>query len=235
MPNWGGAAGGAVTGAQLGSGFGPPGAAIGGVLGGIAGLFGSKKKRPKKRSTFDKEQQGLYQDYVSAIRGKGPFSNLYQYDANQANNVFDQNVARPAYRGFQENIIPQITGQFRSNNLMNSSYAGEALARRGRDVQENLDALRAAQQFEGQQAAQNRQQQGIQNILGMTTFDYDPSNQQPNSIDRILNGLAPVAGQTFGNFLNKRMNAGGPQSALGSAQSNINSMNNNVLSAAKII
>jgi hypothetical protein len=227
MPNWGGALGGAATGAQLGSGFGPAGIAVGGILGGVAGLFGGGKKRPKKRSTFDKQQQGLYKDYVSAIRGQGPFSNLYKYDAAQANNVFDLNVARPAYRSFQENVIPQITGQFRSNNLMNSSYAGEALARRGRDVQENLDALRAAQQFEGQQAAQNRQQQGLQHILGLTT--YDNVQRPPSTIDQILGGVAPLAGQTFSNYLSSRNqnNLAGPQSTIGS-------MNDSVLRAANI-
>ena len=214
--NFGGAAGGALTGAAAGSAFGAPGAAIGGLLGGIGGLFGSKAKKPKKKNSFDPQQQALYNDYIGSLRGQGPFSGLYNFDANQQNQVFDQTVARPAYRGFQENIVPQVTGQFRGNNIMNSSYAGDALARRGRDVQENLDAERARYQFAGQQAAQGRQQQGLENILGMSTFGYQKPSNQPSTIDQILGGIAPMAGQAFGNYLSKGSGISGGAGSVGS-------------------
>lgn len=215
--NFGGAASGAISGASMGSAFGGPGAAIGGALGGIAGLFGKNKKRkPKKISTLDPQQQGLYNDYVGSLRGQGPFADMYNYDANMANQVFDANVAKPAYRGFQENIIPQITGQFRGNNLMNSSYTGEALARKGRDVQENLDALRLQNQFAGQQQSQANRQNALQNILGMTTFDYQGRAPKSNMIDQILGATGPAAGQWFSNFLNKGASSG-PVPGLGGA------------------
>lgn len=162
------------------------------LFGGIAtGVFGGKKKKPKKRSTFDKDQQALYGDYVNSIRGQGPFADMYNYDAEGANANFDKNVGRPAYRNFQENIIPGITGQFRSKGLMNSSYTGEALGRAGRDVQENLDAKRSDMQFQGQQAANQNKMQGIQNILGMTTFDYEQPGE--SSLDKILKVAGPAA------------------------------------------
>jgi len=206
----GNAASGAISGASLGSiipGVGTAvGAGVGGLIGGIGGLFGSKKKKkPKKMSTFDPQQQKVYDQLISGLRGKGSSADLYNFDAQGYNDMFDQNTARPAYRNFQENIIPQITGQFRQGNLMNSSYTGEALARQGRDVQENLDALRSANIFQGQQQANQNRLSGMQNALGMNTFDYNqPTAQTPNVIDQILGSAGPAAGQWFSDFLNKR-------------------------------
>jgi len=202
----GSAVSGAMSGAYVGSTFGPIGTGVGAVVGGVAGLFGSKKKKkkPKKRSTLDPQQQQLYQDYIDSISGTGPHSDLFNFNTEGYNNVFDQTIGRPAYRNFQENVIPGITGQFRSNNLMNSSYTGEALGRAGRDVQENLDALRSANVFQGQQQAQINKQNAMNSILGTQTFAYEkPSAQTPNVIDQVLGKVGPAAGEWFADYLRK--------------------------------
>ncbi len=219
---------GAASGAATGSVFGPVGTAAGGIIGGIAGLFGSKKKKkkPKRISTLDPQQQALYNDYVGSIRGEGPFNDLYNYDAEGANQNFDQNVSRPAYRNFQENIIPGITGAYRQKNLMNSSYSADALAKEGRNVQENLDALRSNMQFQGQQNAQANKQNAINNILGTKTFDYQQPQAPGGGIDEILNKVAPQAGEWFANYLNK-----GNQS--GSGMNILNNYSNNISNAAR--
>ncbi len=203
----GSAATGAVSGAATGSMFGPIGTGVGAVAGGIAGLFGSKKKKskPKKRNTLDPQQQVLYGDYINSIRGEGPMADLYNYDTAGANANFDQNVSRPANRNFQENIVPQITGQFRGSNLQNSSYAGEALGRAGRDVQEGLDAQRSNMIFQGQQNAQVNKQNAIQNALSTQTFAYDRGQQKaPSPIDQILSTAGPAAGEWFADFLKSK-------------------------------
>ncbi len=201
----GSALSGAGTGASVGSLFGPVGTGIGAIAGGALGLFGSKKKKkkkPKQISSLDPQQQGLYTDYVNSLRGEGPFNDMYNYDVNAANANFDANVSRPAYRNYQENIIPNITGQFRQKNIGNSSYTGEALARSGRDVQENLDALRSNTIFQGQQNAGNNKQNAINNILGMQTFAYQkPQERKPSMIDQILGKTAPAAGEWFADYL----------------------------------
>lgn len=206
--DFGQALSGGVSGAATGSSFGPWGTAAGGVLGFVGGLFGSKKKKakkPKQLSTFDPRQTQLYQQYMDSLTGNGPFSDLYNFNAEQANNVFDQNVSRPAYRNFNENIVPTITGQFRQGGLMNSSYAGDALSRAGRDVQEGLDAQRASFQFQGQQQSQAAKQNAINSLLNTQTFAYSkPGEQKPSTIDQILNSVAPAAGQWFGDFLTNR-------------------------------
>lgn len=165
MANFTGAAQGAIQGAVAG---GVPGA----VIGGIGGLFGRGKKR-KKQSTFDEQQQKLNESQYAGVYGEGPLSDLYNYNPDAANSVFNQNIARPAYRGFQENIIPQITGQFRSQGLQNSSYAGEALSNAGRDVQESLDAQRSKYLYGQEQASQGARRQAIENLQNRSTFAYE--------------------------------------------------------------
>lgn len=205
--NLGNAASGAMAGGQIGSTFGPYGTAIGAGIGGLAGLFGSKKKKrkPKQISTLDPQQQQLYNQYVGGLSGQGQFADLYKYDAQGANENFDANVSRPAYRNFQENIIPSITGQFRQGNLQNSTYAGEALSRAGRNVQEGLDAQRSNMQFLGQQNANQNRLGSIRDVLGMQTFAQQrPQEGNPSTFDQILGKVAPNAGDWFANFLSKK-------------------------------
>ncbi len=205
-----GAVSGGMSGASIGSAIPGVGTAIGGlggaIIGGIGGLFGKKKKKraPKPISTLDPQQQQVYQDYVGSLRGQGPHSDLYNYDTAGANQNFDLNVGRPAYRNFQENVIPSITGQFRSGNLQNSTYAGNALARAGRDVQEGLDAQRSNMVFQGQQNAQANKQNALQNILGTQTQAYQrPTERTPGTMDQILNTLGPSAAEWFADYLKK--------------------------------
>lgn len=205
--DFGNIASGAASGAMAGSAAGPWGTAGGALLGGVSGLFGSKnkkKKKPKMRSRLDPQQQSLYDDYVRSIRGEGPMSNMYNFDSEGYNDTFDQTVGRPAYRNFQENIIPGITGQFRQGNTMNSSYAGEALSRAGRSVQENLDSQRSANIFQGQQQSNMNKQNAMQNILGKQTFDLErPQQGSGNAIDQILGKVGPAAGEWFADYLKK--------------------------------
>jgi hypothetical protein len=212
MANLGSAASGAMSGAGIGSTFGPVGTAVGAIGGGILGLFGGgqKKQKPKKISTLDESQQRIYDQLVQALGGQGEFAGLYNYDEAGANEAFDKNVARPGYRKFEENIIPGITGQFRGKNLMNSSYTGEALGRAGRDVQENLDALRSQMHYnEGKEARQNKMQ-GIRDVLGTKTFDYlMPQEGGGGGIDGLLSALAPIGGDWFKDFLKSKSGGGG--------------------------
>jgi hypothetical protein len=209
---------GAISGASFGSQFGPWGTGIGAVVGGAASLFsGKKKKKPKRISTLDPQQQGLYDQYTSALRGEqggGQFNDLFNFNPEQANDVFNKTVARPAYRQFEENVIPQITGQYRANNLMQSSYSGEALSKAGRNVQEGLDAQRANYIYEGQQAAANRKQRGFENIMNTHSFDWErPQEGTPGVIDQILSQVAPKAGEWFGQYLDSKMGGSGTPKA----------------------
>lgn len=210
MADWGGAAtgalGGASTGATIGSiipGVGTAiGAGVGGLVGGVAGLFGSKKKKKKKVSSLDKRQEQLNAQQHDSILGKGPLADLYNYDPEAANAVFDKNVANPAYRKFQEDLAPKITGQFRSNGLQNSSYAGDALAKTARDIQENLDAKRGEYLYGEQKDARTAKRTAVENLQNRQTFAYDKNAGTGGGFDinSILKSITPEMTDQLANY-----------------------------------
>ena len=207
--NWTGGLGGAISGATTGGLFGGPiGAGLGGLAGGLGGLFGNSKKKnkPKRRPTFDRRQQRLNKFEHQALFGEGPLADLYNYDPEAANAVFDQTYARPAQRNFSEKTVPTITGAFRNNNLQNSSYVGDALARSGRDVQENLDSLRSQYLYNEENNNRNAKRNAVNALQGRSTFAYDqaaPSNQSFD-IGSILRSVTPDTLYGVKNFFGGR-------------------------------
>ena len=180
--NWSGAAsgaaGGASTGATVGSVIPGVGSAVGGLVGGVAGLFSKKKKKKKKLSSLDEDQKKLNKAQHSAMYGEGPLADLYNYNPEKANEVFDKNIGRLAYRDLNEKAIPAVTGQFRSQGLMQSSYAGDAIGKLTRDVQESLDAQRAKYQYGLEQEARGAKRQSVENLQNRQTFAYEQQAQK---------------------------------------------------------
>ncbi len=206
--NLGGATSGAASGAATGAAFGGlPGSILGGLFGGITGLFGRKKKA-KKRSTLDKRQQQLNEAQSEGIFGRGPLADLYNYDPEKANAVFDQNVARKAYRDFNEKLAPGITGNFRSKGLENSSYVAEALGRTGRDVQENLDALRSQTLYNTENQAREARRNAIENFQNRNTMAYDVNNGGFD-IGDVLNSVPKEIIDELVNRYGSKRNTGG--------------------------
>lgn len=201
MANWTGAATGALSGASTGATIGSAipglgtgvGAGIGGLIGGVSGLFGNKKKKKKRLSSLDDRQQRLNEQQHQSILGEGPLADLYNYDPEAANDVFDKNIANPAYRKFNEELVPGITGQFRSNGLMNSSYAGDAISKLARDVQENLDAQRTQYLYGEQKDARGAKRNAVENLQNRQTFAYDKSarNDRGFDINKVLGSISP--------------------------------------------
>ena len=190
--DYGAAASGAAGGAAMGAPLGPWGIAGGAVLGAGLSLWGgSKKKKKKKISTLDKKQQRLNDDAHAAMYGEGPMADLYNYDPEQANAVFEQTVANPAYRNFNENIIPGITGQFRNSGIMNSSYTGDALAKSGRDVQESLNAERSRYLYGEQKDSRQAKRSAMETLQDRQTFAYQNPNSQNGGFDmgQAISGL----------------------------------------------
>lgn len=212
MADWTGAAtgalGGASTGATIGSvipGIGTAiGAGVGGLIGGITSLFGGKKKKKKKVSAFDKRQQDLNEKQHQAILGEGPLADLYNYDPEAANKVFDQNISNPAYRKFQEDVIPGITGQFRNNGLINSSYAGDAISKLARDVQENLNSQRTQYLYGEQKESQNAKRNAVDSLQNRQTFAYDKNSSGGGGFDinKVLGSITPDMIDQAKNYFN---------------------------------
>lgn len=150
------------------------GGPVGGVIGLTKGFFGKKKR---KKSHLEKRQKQLNKDQYSAFQGEGPLADLYNYNPEKANEVFDKNIGRLAYRDLNEKAIPAVTGQFRSNGLMQSSYAADAIGKLTRDVQESLDAQRTSYQYGLEQEARNAKRQGIEQYQNRSA----PVKQQKTS------------------------------------------------------
>lgn len=206
--DFGGAVGGAGSGAAIGAPFGAPGVAAGTVLGGLFGAFGRKKRKPKKISTLDETQQGVYKDYNAGLNGQGKFADLFNFDADEATQNWQKMYADPAYQNFNENVIPGITSQFRGGGLANSSYLGGALTKAGADVQKNLDAHLSNMLYQGKQDSVNRRIDGINKILNMQTFAYQQPQQ--SSGDQVFGALMDAGGQAAGRYFDSRF--GGSES-----------------------
>ena len=144
------------------------------LLGSLASsAFGAFRKRRKRRSTFDDRQQRLYDMLDEALYGRGPQADLYNVNPEEWKDYFERNVRQPAMESFQKETVPTITGQFRGGNLMNSTYAGEALAGAGAKLQKGLDAQLADILFKAKQASLERRSRAISDQLGRNTFDYE--------------------------------------------------------------
>lgn len=217
MADWTGGATGALSGASTGATIGSVipgvgtaiGAGIGGLVGGVAGLFGGKKKKKKKVSSLDKRQQELNKQQHEAVLGKGPLADLYNYDPEAANAVFDQNIARKAYRDLNESAIPSVTGQFRNQGLMNSSYAGDAIGKLTRDVQENLDAQRTQYLYGEQKDARTAKRSAVEGLQNRQTFAYDTSAGNSGfDINSVLKSVTPEMTDQIANYFKPKPKVG---------------------------
>lgn len=157
-----------------------------GGLGGIGGLFGSSK--PGKISLLDQQQTDLRDQLIQGLQGQGQFANLFSTDPQQTANLFNQAVAQPAITQFQEEVLPQITGQFRGAGLGNSTFAGQASARAGEGLERQLASALANTQFQQQNTAQNRMQEMLQRILGTPSFGY--TQPQQSGVSNLFNSIA---------------------------------------------
>lgn len=164
----------------------------------IASSLFNRKKKPKKLSTMDKRQQALWGDFEQGLQGRGQFADLFSYNPEQAQQNFQANVARPAYENFQENVIPGITGSFRGQGLGNSTYAGQALERGGRMMQNDLNAKMADYMFNLENSLRDRKTNALGNYFNTSTFDYQKPQQ--GWFDSALMGAANKFGGQFGDY-----------------------------------
>lgn len=198
--DWGKGAGGAGTGAIYGGQIGgPAGALIGGGLGALGGFFGDNE--PTSRTTMDPQQKQLYEQKTQALQGGGgPLADVYgQYNPQMMKDYYEQAYAQPQYQEFQDNIVPTITGQFRGQNLQNSSYLGGALAKEGGKVQNNLNGQMAQMLYQGQQSQQSRRAGALDSILNLQSQVHE--RPQSSVFDNLLSSLSEGAGGMLSDYL----------------------------------
>jgi len=154
---------------------------------------------PNKLSSLNPEQENLFKMFASALQGGGgPLADIFNFNPEQTREDFNQQYAQPAYQQFQEEVIPGITGQFRGQNLQNSSYLGGGLAKAGSDVQSGLNAQLSQMLSQAREGAMGRKQSGLQNLLGQQTFAYTESPWLS-----LLNAGAGIAGKAAGAHFSK--------------------------------
>ena len=150
---------GAGTGATIGSAFGPMGSLVGGGIGllggGLAGYLSSKRKQS---TPIQDQQKQLIDQLMSSLQGEGgPYSDLFNMDEE----AFNKSFRDPAMSRFRMQTAPQIQQQYIASGQQRGTGLEDSLARAGVDMDQMLNQQYASMQ----EAAKNRQLQGIGGIL----------------------------------------------------------------------
>lgn len=113
----------------------------------------------QKRVKPPKFQRELVDQLLQGLQGEGPFAQLFQADQE----AFQRGVSDPLLQQFREQTAPQIQQRFIAEGQQRGTPLESALTRAGVDVQSNINR----QFLPFQQGAQNRQQQAINQLLGI--------------------------------------------------------------------
>lgn len=127
-------------------------------------LFGKKEKikkvdvlTPQQKEMMDIINQGL-------TSGEGPFGELFGPFNEQK---FQQGVARPAIKQFEEEILPKVQERFISGNQALGSAMRRGQLRAGTDLQDKLAQL----MYQAQQQQQANRGEGIKQYVGTKSFE----------------------------------------------------------------
>jgi hypothetical protein len=164
----------------------------GGQLGRFA--FGERDKA-KQFDMLSPEQMQLLQSVMQSLMGgEGQFGDLYGvFDPQKSADIFQQGVANPAMRNFQQQVIPGIQQAFADQGA--SSGLNNSLATAGRDLSENLNSqLAMFINQQNQQQNQNRMQ-GLNLGLGTQQFGQYIQGGNGGFVPGILNSFAEGAGK----------------------------------------
>jgi len=162
--------------------------------------FGERDKA-RNMDRLSPEQQQLFQSVMQSLMGEdGQFSDMFgQFNPEEAADVFQQGVANPAMRNFNQQVIPGIQQAFADQGA--SSGLNNSLATAGRDLSENLSSQLAM--FINQQKM-NQNQNRMQGLnYGLNTQQYNPYIQQgyggliPGVINSFAQGAGKAAGSAF--------------------------------------
>jgi len=134
-------------------------------------LFG-KKGKTKRLETLTPEQKELISLINEGLTsGEGPFGSLFgEFDQES----FQQGVANPAIKQFQEDILPQIQEKFIAGNQALGSGMRRGQLKAAGDLQDKLAQLL----YNAQQQHQQNRLAGLQTALGVKGFEnlYKPGS-----------------------------------------------------------
>lgn len=152
-------------------------------------LFG-KKDKAKKFDTLTGGQMDVLNQLLAGLQGQGgAFGGMFgEFDPTATANMWEQGVAAPAMRNFQQRVIPSIMQSFADQGA--SSGLSNSLATAGRDMEENLNAQLAQYMWQAQMQQQQNRMAGLG--LGLGTKAFQPYVQQGYA------GMIPGFLQSFG-------------------------------------
>lgn len=127
--------------------------AAGSIAGGVL-----SNKGAGRQSKMEKTKQSLVDQLLSSLNGQGPYSDLFNNDAE----AFQKSFVDPAKSLFKNQIAPQIQQSYIANGQQGNTSLDDHLTRAGVD----LDQLLNSQMYQFNQDSQNRKFNTIQGILG---------------------------------------------------------------------
>jgi hypothetical protein len=161
-------------------------------------FFKSTPSKSERVSNFSPGQQNIYDLLNQAIMGEGPFADLFGgFDPDQINELFQQGIAAPARRQFQERTLPGLeqraigSGLTRSSGMFRQGMEAEG------DLEDRLNELLARQQMGAQESAMGRQMSAIDALLGTPESRIETTPGRPSSASQVLPGLIGKAGSAF--------------------------------------
>ena len=167
----------------------------------LSNFFRGTPEKHERVSTLLPQQQGLFQQLMQAMQGKGAggaFGDSSDYYRNMLSDdpQMMQQFFAPEQRRFQQETIPGLAEQFAgmgSGGLSSSGFRNAAV-NAGTDLQERLGAIRAGLK---QQAAQGLSGMGQ---MGLGNYSQDVVTQQgsPGFFSQIAPGIGAGIGMAFG-------------------------------------
>ena len=151
-------------------------------------LFG-KKDKVKQVATLTPEQQQLMSLIQEGLeKGTGAFKDIFGSFDEQG---FDEGVAKPALKNFQDNILPMIQEKFIAGNQALGSGMQRGQLKAATDLQSQLANL----MYQAKQQHQQNRLAGVQNVLGTRGFENIYKQGNSGALPNLIQGGAQAAQQ----------------------------------------
>lgn len=172
---------------------------------------GNKEKKGKNtplplQTAEQKEMDKVIADYIK--KGEGPLKDYFP-KFNQSE--FQQGVANPAIRKYQEDVLPQLLEKYNAGNQALGSGQLRAEVRGQTDLQSNLDQL----QYQSQNQSDRDRSNAILQLLGIhqgkgnvENLYKQPGAPAPTTGQGIASGLANNSGDIVKAFMDYRNSQG---------------------------
>ena len=163
---------------------------------------------------FTPEQMQGLSHLSQGLSGQGgPYQDLFgQFDPQRTANMFQQGIANPAMRNFNQRVIPGIQERFADQGPSSGLY--NSLGTAGREFQNDLDSQ--LQMYMEQARLQQNQQRmgGLQALLGASPNQTYIQQGKINPWAAGLSGFGQGLSGAAGSMAMSGMNAGGGASPM---------------------